>query len=36
MREVIALRIIDMAQRGTVDQKELADSASFSCRELST
>jgi hypothetical protein len=27
MREVIARRIIDMAQRGTVDQKELADSA---------
>ena len=27
MREVIARRIIDMAQRGTADQKELADSA---------
>src|SRR5215471_19507333 len=27
MREVIARRIIDMAQRGTVDQKELADGA---------
>ena len=27
MREVIARRIIDIAQRGVVDQKELADSA---------
>ena len=27
MREVIAQRIIDMAQWGTADQKELADSA---------
>ena len=27
MREVIARRIIDMAQQGTVDQKELANSA---------
>jgi hypothetical protein len=27
MREVIAQRIIDIAQRGVVDQKELADSA---------
>ena len=27
MREVVARRIIDMAQRGTRDQKELADGA---------
>jgi hypothetical protein len=37
MREVVARRIVDMAQRGIRDQKELAQWCdSFSRRELST